>query len=131
MQITSFLSICGGLLGRRSFSVLAVLAGEARWIIFLLDTTYLAQSPGQKKLKLELESLPRQNYARFLRTQNATKTLPFRNVKTAPKSMSVGNYGNALTCGWFSEAFLAISAQKLATLADLISTFYKVGTVGS
>ena len=110
---------------------MAVLAGEARWIIFLLDTTYLAQSPGQKKLKLELETLPRQNYARFLRTQNATKTFPFGNVKTAPKSMSVGNYGNALTCGWFSEAFLAICAQKSATLADLISTFYKVGTVGS
>jgi hypothetical protein len=36
---------------------------------FLEDTTYLAQSHGKK-----LDTLPRQNYACFLRTQNANKT---------------------------------------------------------
>jgi hypothetical protein len=64
-------------------------------------------------------------------TQNATKTaIPF-NVKTVPQSSHHGDLGIVLTFfGWFDGAFLSMSAQKSAILANPISTIYKVGMVG-
>ena len=54
----------------------------------------------------------------------------FPNVKTVPQSSHHENYRTVLTFRWFGGAFLSMSAQKLAILADPIWIFYKVGIVG-
>ena len=60
----------------------------------------------------------------FLHAFTATKTLPFHNVKSSHHE----NFGIALTFGWFGDAFLSTSMQKLTIFANPIATFYKVGT---
>jgi hypothetical protein len=65
----------------------------------------------------------------IFRTQNATK-IPFRpNAKTTSKSSHHEDYDIALTFVWFGGAFLSMIAQKLAILANPISTCYKVDIV--
>jgi len=90
----------------------------------VLDTTHLSLSRSKKKIKLD--TLLRQNHAHFLRTQNATKTLPFGNVKASAKSSHHEDFADVLTFGWFGGAFFIMGAQKSAIMADPISTFYKV-----
>jgi hypothetical protein len=46
------------------------------------------------------------------------------------KSSHHEDFGIVLIFVWFGDVFLSMSVQKLAILADLISTFYKVGIVG-
>jgi hypothetical protein len=91
---------------------------------------YLAQSLCQKKNK-KLDTLPRQNYACLLHTQMQPKLPCCPNVIPALKSSLHEDFEARLTFGWFGDVFLSMSVQKLAILADLISTFYKVGIVGS
>jgi len=96
----------------------------------LEDTTYLAQSLSQKK-RIRLDTPCRHIYAQFLHTFTATKTSPFHNVKTCAKSSHHEDFAHALIFGWFGDAFLSTSVQKLAILADPILTFYKVGIIAS
>jgi hypothetical protein len=60
--------------------------------------------------------------------------LPFNlNVKASAKSSHSRHedFVDALTFGKFGDAFSVLIAQKLAILVDPISTFHKVGIVGS
>ena len=76
---------------------------NVRWINFLEDTTYRAQSLGKKRL----DTLSRHIFMHTFCT----------------------DFGVALTFGWFGDAFLSTSVQKSAILADPVLTFYKVGIV--
>jgi hypothetical protein len=50
--------------------------------------------------------------------------LPFLlNAKACAKSSLHENFAHAFTFGWFSDVFSVLSAQKLAMLVDLTSTF--------
>ena len=51
-------------------------------------------------------------------------------AKAAAKSSHNKDFEGALTFGWFGGAFVSMSVQKLAILADPILTFYKVCIVG-
>ena len=58
--------------------------------------------------------------------------LPFcPNDEAFPKSSHHEDFGNVLTFGWFGDAFFVMSVQNFAILADPISTFYKLGIIGS
>ena len=52
-------------------------------------------------------------------------------VKASAKSSHHEDCATVLTFGLFGSAFCVMNAQKSAFLADLLSTFYKVGIVGS
>jgi hypothetical protein len=60
-------------------------------------------------------------------------------VFSYPKAFRAGVFVSArtdlgvklATFGWFGSALFVMSVQNLAILADLISTFYKLGIVGS
>ena len=61
-----------------------------------------------------------------------TPKLPFRqNVKACAQSSHHEDFAHALTFWWFGDVFSVLSAQKLAILVGWISTFYKVGIIGS
>ena len=61
-----------------------------------------------------------------------TPKLPFSlNVKACAKSSHHEYFAHAFTFGWFGDVCSVLSAQKFAILANRISTFYKVGIVGS
>ena len=56
--------------------------------------------------------------------------LPFHpNIKACTKYHE--DFVHVFTFGWFGDAFLSMSMQNLANLADPMSTFYKVGIVGT
>ncbi len=57
----------------------------------------------------------------------ALKTQPklyhFQIVKASPKSSHHEDFGNVITFGWFGGGCSVLIVQKLAILADLITTF--------
>jgi len=98
----------------------------------------LAQSLGQKKL----DTMPRYFFAHFLHTCTVTHTFLFGNVKVkTAQNLQCWRFRQCLniwlvvlymilTFGWFGCACLSTLVLNLAILADLISTFYKVGIIG-
>ena len=95
-----------------------------------LGRYYIPRQKSWSKKRKKLDTPSRQKYAHLLSTQNATKTLPFHNVRhrRTPHTMMTSALSQHLV--GLVMHFFVMSAQNLATLADPISNVYKLGIVG-